>query len=661
MASLHEAANSAGDLKPQISKQIVTLNPLGRSKPRTIGDVIKLPKNMKLHPCLAAVTSRIQGRSRDTRSAYLQAVARAGQRKPGPERLGCANVAHAFAALPAKDKFRVVAERAPNLGIVSAYNDLLSAHAPLQHYPDIIKAEARRLGATAQVAGGVPAMCDGVTQGTAGMELSLFSRDVIAMATAVALSHDVFDGVLMLGVCDKIVPGLLIGALHFGHLPTVFVPAGPMTSGLSNDAKARVREQAAQGLVGRAELLQAESAAYHGPGTCTFYGTANSNQMLLEAMGLHVPGTAFINPGEGLREELTREAVRTLLGGPSPGAAREVAGLGSTAKPAIGQLVDERCIVNAMVALLATGGSTNHLIHWVAVARAAGIVIDWDDFAALSDVVPLLSRVYPNGSADVNEFQAAGGPGYVIRELLDAGLMHADVLTMRPGGLREFTGIPEAAGTGLRWQTVGASKDERVVRPASQPFSASGGLKLLEGTLGRAVIKVSAVPEDRHLIEAPARVFDSQEALLEAFDAGALDCNVVCVVRWQGPQANGMPELHKLTPPLAVLQGRGYRVALVTDGRMSGASGKVPAAIHVSPEAADGGPLARVRDGDLIRLDAAAGRLEVLVPEAEWLSREAAVMPEQLRLANGLGMGRELFAGMRRSALTAEQGACSWL
>ena len=666
MASLHQAANSAGDLKPQmlkpqIRKQIVTLNPLGRSKPRTIGDVIKLPKNMKLHPCLAAVTSRIQGRSRDTRSAYLQALARAGQRKPGPERLGCANVAHAFAALPAKDKFRVVAERAPNLGIVSAYNDLLSAHAPLQHYPDIIKAEARRLGATAQVAGGVPAMCDGVTQGTAGMELSLFSRDVIAMATAVALSHDVFDGVLMLGVCDKIVPGLLIGALHFGHLPTVFVPAGPMTSGLSNNAKARVREQAAQGLVGRAELLQAESAAYHGPGTCTFYGTANSNQMLLEAMGLHVPGTAFINPGEGLREELTREAVRTLLGGPSPGAAHAVAGLGSTAKPAIGQLVDERCIVNAMVALLATGGSTNHLIHWVAVARAAGIVIDWDDFAALSDVVPLLSRVYPNGSADVNEFQAAGGPGYVIRELLDAGLMHADVLTMRPGGLREFTAIPEAAGTGLRWQTAGASKDERVVRPASQPFSASGGLKLLEGTLGRAVIKVSAVPEDRHLIEAPARVFDSQEALLEAFEAGALDCNVVCVVRWQGPQANGMPELHKLTPPLAVLQGRGYRVALVTDGRMSGASGKVPAAIHVSPEAADGGPLARVRDGDLIRLDAAAGRLEVLVPGAEWLSRAAAVMPEQLRLANGLGMGRELFAGMRRSALTAEQGACSWL
>jgi phosphogluconate dehydratase len=426
-----------------------------------------------------------------------------------------------------------------------------------------------------------------------------------------------------------------------------------MTSGLSNNAKAKVREKAAQGLVGRAELLQAESAAYHGPGTCTFYGTANSNQMLLEAMGLHVPGTAFINPGEHLREELTREAVRTVLGRQSAGAAHPV--------PPIGVLVDERCIVNAMVALLATGGSTNHLIHWVAVARSAGIVIDWDDFAALSEVVPLLSRVYPNGSADVNQFQAAGGPGYVIRELLDAGFMHPDVLTVRSGGLREFTGIPEAAGDGLRWQTAGASRDETVVRPASQPFSTSGGLKLLQGPLGRAVIKVSAVPEDRHLIEAPARVFDSQDALQEAFQAGELERDVVCVVRWQGPQANGMPELHKLTPPLAVLQGRGFRVALVTDGRMSGASGKVPAAIHVSPEAADGGPLARVRDGDVIRLDAAAGRLEVLVPEAEWLARELATLPDALRTANGLGMGRELFAGMRRSALTAEQGACSWL
>ncbi len=608
---------------------------------------------MKVNSTVEAVTARIRERSRDSRSTYLQRVDQAGQRRPGAERLGCANVAHAFAALPANDKLRVVAERAPNIGIVTAFNDMLSAHAPLQHYPDLIKAEARRLGATAQVAGGVPAMCDGVTQGTPGMELSLFSRDVIAMATAVALSHDVFDGALMLGVCDKIVPGLLIGALHFGHLPTVFVPAGPMTSGLSNNAKAKVREQAAQGLVGRAELLQAESAAYHGPGTCTFYGTANSNQMLLEAMGLHVPGTAFINPGEDLREELTREAVRTVLGRQSAGAAHQV--------PPLGVLVDERCIVNAMVALLATGGSTNHLIHWVAVARSAGIVIDWDNFAALSEVVPLLSRVYPNGSADVNQFQAAGGPGYVIRELLDAGFMHPDVLTVRSGGLREFTGIPEAAGNGLRWQTAGATKDDSVVRPASQPFSTSGGLKLLQGPLGRAVIKVSAVPEDRHLIEAPARVFDSQDALQEAFKAGELERDVVCVVRWQGPQANGMPELHKLTPPLAVLQGRGFRVALVTDGRMSGASGKVPAAIHVSPEAADGGPLARLRDGDVIRLDAAAGRLEVLVPEAEWLAREVAVMPEHLRAANGLGMGRELFAGMRRSALTAEQGACSWL
>lgn len=608
---------------------------------------------MKLNSIVEAVTARVRERSRDSRSSYLQRVAQAGQRRPGAERLGCANVAHAFAALPANDKLRVVAQRAPNIGIVTAFNDMLSAHAPLQRYPDLIKAEARRLGATAQVAGGVPAMCDGVTQGTPGMELSLFSRDVIAMATAVALSHDVFDGALMLGVCDKIVPGLLIGALHFGHLPTVFVPAGPMTSGLSNNAKSKVREQAAQGLVGRAELLQAESAAYHGPGTCTFYGTANSNQMLLEAMGLHVPGTAFINPGEGLREALTLEAVRTVLGRQDQAAAQPV--------PPIGVLVDERCIVNAMVALLATGGSTNHLIHWVAVARSAGIVIDWDDFAALSDVVPLLSRVYPNGSADVNQFQAAGGPGFVIRELLDAGFMHADVLTVRSGGLREFTGIPEAAGTGLRWQTAAASKDESVVRPAAHPFSASGGLKLLQGPLGRAVIKISAVPEDRHLTEAPARVFDSQDALLEAFKAGELERDVVCVVRWQGPQANGMPELHKLTPPLAVLQGRGFRVALVTDGRMSGASGKVPAAIHVSPEAADGGPLARLRDGDVIRLDAAAGRLEVLVPEAEWLARGVDTMPEHLRAANGLGMGRELFAGMRRSALTAEQGACSWL
>ncbi len=605
---------------------------------------------MKLNDTVALITERIIQRSLPTRSAYLARLEIALQRPPGAQRLGCANVAHAFAALPGSDKLRVVAEKAPNIGIVTAYNDMLSAHAPLQHYPDLIKAEARKNGATAQVAGAVPAMCDGVTQGTPGMELSLFSRDVIAMATAVSLSHDVFAGALLLGVCDKIVPGLLIGALNFGHLPTVFVPAGPMTSGLSNNDKSKVREQAAQGLVGRAELLAAESAAYHGAGTCTFYGTANSNQMLLEAMGLHVPGTAFINPGAAMREELTREALRTVLGS------------ADFKCPPIGRVVDERCIVNAMVALLATGGSTNHLIHWVAVARAAGIVINWDDFSALSDVVPLLSRVYPNGSADVNQFQAAGGPGYVIRELLDGGFMHAEVLTNRAGGLREYTGIPRAAEDGhLQWDTAGASLDESVVRPASSPFSASGGLKLLQGNLGRSVIKISAVPDDRHVIEAPCRVFDSQDALHQAFSSNELNRDLICVVRWQGPQANGMPELHKLTPPLAVLQGKGYRVALVTDGRMSGASGKVPAAIHVSPEAAAGGPLARVRDGDVIRLDANTGTLQVLIDNDEWTAREVLPMPEALRQANGLGMGRELFASMRRNALSAEEGACTWL
>ena len=604
-----------------------------------------------LHPVVEAVTRRIHERSAPTRTAYLEQLESYAARQPGAQRMGCANVAHAFAALPSNEKFRVVAEKARNIGIVNAYNDLLSAHAPLQHYPGLIKAEAQRLGATAQVAGGVPAMCDGVTQGTAGMELSLFSRDAIAQATAISLSHDVFDAALMLGVCDKIVPGLLIGALHFGHLPTVFIPAGPMTSGLSNNEKSKVREKAAQGLVGREVLLEAESAAYHGPGTCTFYGTANSNQMLLEAMGLHVPGTAFVNPGNAARAELTREAVRTVLGITQ-----------SQRFAPIGKLVDERCIVNAMVALLATGGSTNHLIHWVAVARAAGLIIDWTDFSILSDVVPLLSRVYPNGSADVNQFQAAGGPGFVIGQLLDAGLMHADVLTVRSGGLREFASIPHLADTGaLVWEPVGVSRDESVVRPVAAPFSATGGLKLLQGNLGRSVIKVSAVPEALHVIEAPCQVFNSQEELHQAFSAGSLDRDVICVVRWQGPQANGMPVLHKLTPPLAVLQGKGFRVALVTDGRMSGASGKVPAAIHVSPEAASGGPLARVRDGDIIRLDADAQTLSVLVDAAEWDARPVAQMPAELRAANGVGMGRELFANMRRNALAAEEGACTWL
>jgi phosphogluconate dehydratase len=608
------------------------------------------------HPTVRDVTDRIAERSQGLRGAYLTRLAEIRSRDRGSDRMGCANVAHAVAGIPASDKFRVVTERAPNIGIVTAYNDMLSAHAPYQGYPDIIKQEARRLGATAQVAGGVPAMCDGVTQGTPGMELSLFSRDLIAMSTAVALTHDMFDAALLLGVCDKIVPGLLIGALHFGHLPTVFVPAGPMPSGMSNGAKSKVREQAAQGLVGRQGLLDAEMAAYHSVGTCTFYGTANSNQMLLEAMGLHVPGTAFIQPGDAMRDTLTREAVRTVLGKASDAA---------FSCPPIGEMVDERCIVNAMVALLATGGSTNHLIHWVAVARAAGIVIDWDDFSKLSDIVPLLARVYPNGSADVNEFQAAGGPGFVIGELVDAGLMHGDVLTVRAGGIREFANIPglvgEADGKRLQWTPAAPLKNEAITRTVASPFSATGGLKLLSGNLGRSVIKVSSVPDDRHVIEAPARVFDSQAALQKAFTAGELERDVVCVVRWQGPQANGMPELHKLTPPLSVLQGKGFRVALVTDGRMSGASGKIPAAIHVSPEAAAGGPLAKVRDGDLIRLDAVAGTLAVLLPEDEWAARETATLSEAQRIADGHGLGRELFAGMRRNALAAEEGACTWM
>jgi phosphogluconate dehydratase len=618
-----------------------------------------MPSHTELHAVVKQVTQRIRERSAPTRSAYLQQIDAAAGRDRGADRMGCANVAHAFAAMPGNDKFKVVAEKALNIGIVNAYNDMLSAHAPLQHYPALIKDEARKHGATAQVAGGVPAMCDGVTQGTPAMELSLFSRDNIAMATAVSLSHDMFDAALLLGVCDKIVPGLLIGALHFGHLPTVFVPAGPMTSGLSNNEKAKVREKAAQGLVGRAELLDAESKAYHGQGTCTFYGTANSNQMLLEAMGLHVPGTAFINPdeatGANVRELLTREAVKTVL-------------TATKNKAAIGKVVDERCIVNAMVCLMATGGSTNHLIHWVAVARSAGILIDWDDFAALSQVVPLLSHVYPNGSADVNQFQAAGGPGYIIRELLDAGLMHADVLTVA-SNMRDYTRTPIATPQGLEWNEVGPSKDTSIVRPVSAPFSAKGGLELLKGNLGRSVIKVSSVPDDRHVIEAPAMVFDSQEALLAAFKEGILEaaCNtngfngLVVVVRWQGPRANGMPELHKLTPPLAVLQGKGFKVALVTDGRMSGASGKVPAAIHVSPEALAGGPLAKLRDGDIVRLDAPAGTLQALVSEAEWAARPLATMSADQTTSNGLNMGRELFASMRRNALAAEQGACTWL
>jgi len=607
-----------------------------------------------LHPVVSAVTQRIRQRSQALRSAYLQRLDRMATLARGADRMGCANVAHAFAAMPAQDKFRVVVEKAPHIGVVTAYNDMLSAHQPYETYPALIREEARRLGATAQVAGGVPAMCDGITQGQPGMELSLFSRDTIAMSTAVALSHDVFDAALLLGVCDKIVPGLLIGALHFGHLPCVFVPAGPMSSGLPNKEKARVREQAAQGLVGREALLAAESQAYHGPGTCTFYGTANSNQMLLEAMGLHVPGAAFVHPHDGLRDSLTRDAVRRVL---------SLVRAGPRFTP-IGRLVDERCIVNAMAALLATGGSTNHLIHWVAVARSAGLLIDWTDFAELSAAVPLLARVYPNGSADVNQFQQAGGPGFVLRELCAAGLMHADVVTVDEQGMAAYARLPvqDPATGALHWQDLPVEPgDASVLRRADQPFSPTGGLRLLQGRLGRAVIKVSSVPEDRHVIEAPARVFDTQEALLNAFQAGQLEADLVAVVRFQGPSANGMPELHKLTPPLTVLQNRGWRVALVTDGRMSGASGQVPAAIHCSPEALAGGPLSRVRDGDLIRLDAVNGTLDVLVSDDEWAVREAAPLSTDQSQRSAHDLGRELFAGMRRNVRSAEEGAITWL
>ncbi len=589
-----------------------------------------------MHSVVARVTARIIERSAGTRAAYLAVVDAMIDRQPAQDRMGCANLAHAYAALPGAEKFRVAVEKAPGIGVVTAYNDMLSAHQPYQGYPAILRDEAAKNHATVQVAGGVPAMCDGITQGTPGMELSLFSRDAIAMATAVALSHDVFDGVLLLGVCDKIVPGLLIGALHYGHLPCVFVPAGPMGTGLSNNEKSKVREQYAQGQVGRGELLKAESAAYHSPGTCTFYGTANSNQMLLEAMGLHVPGAAFAHPGTAEREAFTRQALRTVL---------DIGKRGTRFTP-IGRLVDERCIVNAMVALLATGGSTNHLIHWVAIARSAGILIDWSDFDELSSAVPLLARVYPNGDADVNQFQAAGGPAWILRELLSGGFMHPDVLSVNAGGI--------AAGAQV---APAVSGDETVLRPVARPFSPTGGLRLLQGRLGRAVIKVSAVPEDRHVIEAPARVFDSQEALLAAFSAGEVQQDMVAVVRFQGPQANGMPELHKLTPPLAVLQGKGYRIALVTDGRMSGASGKVPAAIHVTPEALAGGPLAKVRDGDIVRVDAVAGTLDVLVDEAEWAARQ----PAPCNAPAATGFGRELFANFRRHAGDAEQGACTWL
>ena len=606
--------------------------------------------NTPLNPTLARVTQRITDRSADLRGQYLHTVetsAKAGTQRAG---MGCANMAHTTAALPASDKLKIHAEKAPHLGVVTAYNDMLSAHQPYETYPELLRAHARSLGFSAQVAGGVPAMCDGITQGAEGMELSLFSRDVIALSTAVALSHNVFDAALMLGVCDKIVPGLFIGALQFGHLSTVFVPAGPMTTGLSNDAKAKVRQQYAQGLVGREALLESEAQAYHSPGTCTFYGTANSNQMLMEIMGLHLPGSSFVNPGTGLREALTKAAMD-----------RAFANTGRTGQSAIrlADIVTEKAIVNGIVGLLATGGSTNHTIHLIAMARAAGVLIDWDDFAELSGVIPLLARVYPNGKADVNHFHAAGGMGFLMQELLGNGLLHGDVKTVMGSGLAAYTQEPwmdnGADGPVLAWRPVPkTSADTAVLRPVSDPFSADGGLRLLQGNLGRSVVKVSAVAPEHRVVRAPAVVVSDQQDLLALFNAGQLEKDLIAVVRYQGPRANGMPELHKLTPPLAVLQDKGFKVALVTDGRMSGASGKVPAAIHLSPEALADGPIARVMDGDMITLDCERGVLEVEVDAATFAARP--VNHPDLE-HNAHGTGRELFGLFRAHASTAESGA----
>ena len=597
-----------------------------------------------LHPRLREVTERIRERSRGSRAAYLERMAAQGAGGPARKRLSCTNLAHGFAASPAPDKQALKDLRWPNLAIVTAYNDMLSAHQPYERFPGLIRAAAREAGATAQVAGGVPAMCDGVTQGQPGMELSLFSRDVIAMSTGIALSHGMFDAALCLGVCDKIVPGLLIGALSFGQLPAVFVPAGPMTSGLPNKEKARIRQLFAEGKVGREALLESEAGSYHSAGTCTFYGTANSNQMLMEVMGLHLPGSAFVPPNTPLRDALTAAAARR---------AAQITALGREYLP-LSKVLDERSIVNAMVGLLATGGSTNHTLHLVAIARAAGVLIDWDDFSDLSEIVPLLARIYPNGGADVNHFHAAGGMGFLISELLGAGLMHEDVQTVSGAGLRACALEPWLSAEGLAWRRApAASADTTVLRPAADPFSADGGLKLLRGNLGRSVIKVSAVSSQHRVIEAPARVFDSQEAVLESFQRGELARDVVVVVRFQGPRANGMPELHGLSPALTSLQSKGHRVALVTDGRMSGASGAVPAAIHLTPEVASGGPLGKVCDGDVIRLDSVRGTLEALVPQEVWSRRPVATAD---LAANMFGVGRELFRAFRAGAAPAEEG-----
>lgn len=601
---------------------------------------------MSSHARISAITDRIVERSKPTRERYLERLRAAASKGVQRSVLGCANLAHGFAVCSPADKDALAGDHIPNLGIITAYNDMLSAHQPFETYPAIIREAAAEAGGVAQVAGGVPAMCDGVTQGQPGMELSLFSRDLIAMSAGVGLSHNMFDAALFLGVCDKIVPGLVIAALSFGHLPSIFVPAGPMTTGLPNDEKSRVRQLFAEGKVGRAELLEAELKSYHGPGTCTFYGTANSNQMLMEIMGFHLPGSSFINPGTPLREALTREAAKRALA---------ITALGNEFTPA-GEMIDERSVVNGVVGLHATGGSTNHTLHLVAMARAAGIQLTWQDIAELSEVVPLLARVYPNGLADVNHFQAAGGMGFLIKQLLKHGLVHDDVRTVFGQGLEAYTVDARLGenGTVLREPSPEKSHDPKVLSSIETPFQANGGLKMLRGNLGKAVIKISAVKPERHIIEAPAIIFHSQQELQDAFKEGKLNRDFIAVVRFQGPKANGMPELHKLTPPLGVLQDRGFRVALLTDGRMSGASGKVPAAIHVTPEAVDGGPIARIRDGDIIRLDAIKGTLELLVDAADLAERE----PVTVDLSdNEFGMGRELFAPFRRAVGASDQGA----
>lgn len=599
-----------------------------------------------LEPTVDRVTERLIERSADSRSAYLRRIGQASGLAPARARLACANLAHGFAAAAPDDKAALRASVKPNVAIVTAYNDMLSAHKPYEEYPRLLKRAVIEAGGIAQVAGGVPAMCDGITQGRDGMQLSLFSRDVIAMSTALALSHDMFDAAILLGVCDKIVPGLLIGALSFGHLPVIFAPAGPMTSGLPNGEKAKIRQQYASGEVDRPALLEAEAASYHGEGTCTFYGTANSNQLLMEVMGLHLPGASFPNPGTPLREALTVAAAQRVTGS---------TGLGPEYSP-IGQLVDERTIVNGCVALLATGGSTNHTMHLVAIARAAGIQLTWPDMAELSAVVPQLARIYPNGAADVNHFHAAGGVGLVVRELLDAGLLHEDVHTVAGPGLRRYTTEPRLDDGALTWSAgTESSLDKDVLRGVADPFAPDGGLRILEGNLGRAVAKVSSLAADQRVVTAPARVFDDQQAFLATFRTGNLDRDMVVVVRYQGPAGNGMPELHSLTPVLGVLQDRGYRVALVTDGRMSGASGKIPTAVHVTPEAAAGGRIAKVRDGDLVTLDCETGTLTLHVGGAELATRrEAGRAPGP---DDWVGTGRELFAGLRAAVGPADEGA----